>query len=701
VRAAACAAAALLVLVGLPGLAQAAPTVATTIALVDSAGAPLPGASIAYYRSGGSRQPPQMTGADGAVHLNLAPATYNFQATWNGGSLLRQLVVGATHTTLTFQTRDVSVPVVDSQDSGIAGAVVNHYGPTGSWVGNRTTGPSGVLHYELLDGTYHFQATYNGGARQQVLTVDAAHTALTFQTLDVSALVADAQGDGIAGAVVNHYGSTGSWVGNRTTGASGILHDELLAGTYHFQATYNGGSQEQTLAVDATHRTLTFTTLDVVVALLDSQGAGLAGGVQNHYGSTDSWVGNRTTSASGLLHYELLPGSYTFQATWNGGSQQRSLVADATHTSLTFRTFDVAVSVLDRAGGGIAGAVVNHYGSTGSWVGNRTTGASGALHDELLPGAYHFQATSKDGSQQRSLAVGPGGVVLTFTTSVDVSPPQAPTLTATPATDLPLASGDGTVLLRVLAGPDAVRVVVRRDGDVIHDGAVPRDLADEHLQDETRYHYTAVAYDAAGNASAAADATADTPDRTASVAPPAPEGAGYPLHVAWPDELGTTFTLARDGTEIARTTQQAVTDADAVDADAPPAPGHVEVSDPTPTGLTLAWGAVADRGTSYRYTVHGEDQAGNVGNDSPAAHLVAASGVAGYRVLVNGVIAIATTTDTTVTLTGLPSGVRRTITVLALDAAGNLSAPSAAVTAGGDEAPAAPAGIDATTTAAR
>ena len=49
----------------------------------------------------------------------------------------------------------------------------------------------------------------------------------------------------------NVYGSTGSWVGNRTTGATGGLHYELLAGTYHFQATWNGGSQQQTLAVDA------------------------------------------------------------------------------------------------------------------------------------------------------------------------------------------------------------------------------------------------------------------------------------------------------------------------------------------------------------------------------------------------------------------------------------------------------------------
>ena len=46
---------------------------------------------------------------------------------------------------------------------------------------------------------------------------------------------------------------------------------------------------------------------------------------------------------------------------------------------LAFRTLDVAVTVRTSQGAGIAGAVVNFYGSTGSWVGNRTTDASGSL----------------------------------------------------------------------------------------------------------------------------------------------------------------------------------------------------------------------------------------------------------------------------------------------------------------------------------
>ena len=67
----------------------------------------------------------------------------------------------------------------------------------------------------------------------------------------------------------------------------------------------------------------------MAVALLDSDDDGVAGGVQNFYGSTGSWVGNRTIGESGIVHYELLPGSYTFQTTYNGGSQQLPLVVTA------------------------------------------------------------------------------------------------------------------------------------------------------------------------------------------------------------------------------------------------------------------------------------------------------------------------------------------------------------------------------------
>ena len=86
-----------------------------------------------------------------------------------------------------------------------------------------------------------------------------------------------------------------------------------------------------------------------------------------------------------------------------------------------------------------------------------------------------------------------------------------------------------------------------------------------------------------------------------------------------------------------------------------------------------------------------------MGPDSAVGEFVARSGVAGYVVLVNGVATGPRATGTSLELTGLPIGVKRTITVVAVDGAGNGSDPSAALEAGKDEAPEVPADVTATT----
>ncbi len=82
-------------------------------------------------------------------------------------------------------------------------------------------GASGGLHYELLAGSYTFQATNKGGSQQQPLTVAPDSAALDLRTAPVTALVVDAAGAPVAGASINHYGSTGSWVGSRRPTAAG------------------------------------------------------------------------------------------------------------------------------------------------------------------------------------------------------------------------------------------------------------------------------------------------------------------------------------------------------------------------------------------------------------------------------------------------------------------------------------------------
>ncbi|MBY8871253.1 glycoside hydrolase family 9 protein [Micromonospora sp. PLK6-60] len=116
------------------------------------------------------------------------------------------------------------------------------------------------------------------------------------------------------------------------------------------------------------------------------------------------------------------------------------------------------------------------------------------------------------------------------------------------------------------------------------------------------------------------------------------------------------FTVvARDGAGNRSAASPAVTvttpAAPAPDTTAPTAPGTPTASAVGPTGLTLAWG--------------------------PATDNVA---VTGYRVYRGGNVLVGSTTGTTLAVTGLTASTTYTFTVVAVDAAGNVSAASAPVT---------------------
>ncbi|WP_262284429.1 glycoside hydrolase family 9 protein [Micromonospora sp. MA102] len=116
------------------------------------------------------------------------------------------------------------------------------------------------------------------------------------------------------------------------------------------------------------------------------------------------------------------------------------------------------------------------------------------------------------------------------------------------------------------------------------------------------------------------------------------------------------FTVrARDGAGNRSAASPALTvttpAAPAPDTTPPTAPGTPTASAVGPTGLTLAWGPATD----------------NVG-------------VTGYRVYRSGNVLVASATGTTLAVTGLTAATAYTFTVVAVDAAGNVSAASPSLT---------------------
>ena len=288
--------------------------------------------------------------------------------------------------------------------------------------------------------------------------------------------------------------------------------------------------------------------------------------------------------------------------------------------------------------------------------------------------AYTYELVAVDTNGNRSAASAPSAVA-----PADVTPPAVPT-------GLVATRGDGQVALTWSANtePDLATYRVLRNGVEIAT-VIGTGYTDTGRTNDVTYSYTLVAVDTSGNRSAASPAVTATP--TDLTPPSAPTGlvatAGENrVGLSWTANAESdlaTYRVLRDGVEVATVTGTSHTD----------------------TGLT--------NGTTYAYRLVAVDTHGNRSAPSASASATPVDGppapptgvtavpgdrravvswtapadpdVVGYRVLADdGSTLLATTTapTTQAAVSGLANGTSYRFFVVAVDAAGHLSALSAA-----------------------
>jgi peptidoglycan/xylan/chitin deacetylase (PgdA/CDA1 family) len=186
-------------------------------------------------------------------------------------------------------------------------------------------------------------------------------------------------GSGLSGAVVQYYSD--SWKAFGTTGSDGTAKMGLASGTYNFQISWAGATQQKSQNV-GTNPNVVFQTTLVTVKLVSSANLQLSGGAQYY---ADSWktFGSGTTTAT----MELLPLTYTFQISWAGASQQISQNV-ATNPNVIFKTVQVHSD---------SGKCTSYY--AGGWK-------TFTQNMELLPGTYTFRFSDGTRDTSYTLVVG-------------------------------------------------------------------------------------------------------------------------------------------------------------------------------------------------------------------------------------------------------------------------------------------------------
>ena len=126
-------------------------------------------------------------------------------------------------------------------------------------------------------------------------------------------------------------------------------------------------------------------TVAVTVKLLSSNGNGLSGGVVKYY--RGGWRSFGTTGSDGTVSMALTPGTYTFQISYGGASQQTSQNV-GTNALVTFQTVQVHSD---------SGKCTSYY--AGGW---RTF----TQDMELLPGTYTFRFSDRTRNTSYAIVVG-------------------------------------------------------------------------------------------------------------------------------------------------------------------------------------------------------------------------------------------------------------------------------------------------------
>ena len=219
--------------------------------------------------------------------------------------------------------------------------------------------------------------TVSCSAKDKAGNVASASFKVTVPAVTVTLLSSD--GKGLGGAVVQYY--SGGWKSFGTTTSDGTARMALPPGTYTFQITYAGASQQKSQNV-GTNPNVVFQTTLVTVKLLSSTNTELSGAAQYYSGGWKTFGAGATTTTM-----QLLPLTYTFQISYAGASQQISQNT-ATNPNVIFKTVQVHSD---------SGKCTSYY--AGGW---RTF----TQDMQLLPGAYTFRFNDKTRDTSYTLLVG-------------------------------------------------------------------------------------------------------------------------------------------------------------------------------------------------------------------------------------------------------------------------------------------------------
>jgi hypothetical protein len=270
----------------------------------------------------------------------------------------------------------------------------------------------------MLPGTYSFAATYNGTHDQKSYTViepnpnNGDHAA---QTVYFHAALVNVELQGFNNDALDIPGNgsasyyAGGWhaITAENTNNHSIVQTEMLPGMYSFAATYNGTHDQKSYTVIEPNpnnhanalQTVYFHAALVRVELQAHDNSILdipANGSASYYAGGWHAISGLDANNNSIVQTQMLPGTYSFAATYNGTHDQKSY------------------TVIEPNPNNHANAVQTVYFHTVQVISDSLTATSYYAQgwhsfssgNELLPGTYTFAFS--DGTANTPVTLTPG-----------------------------------------------------------------------------------------------------------------------------------------------------------------------------------------------------------------------------------------------------------------------------------------------------
>jgi hypothetical protein len=230
----------------------------------------------------------------GAITTSVTGGTAGYSYLWNNGATTSSisglgvntysLTVTDAHSctavysgSVSLPPRTVTVKLINSTGTGIAGATVQYY--NGSWLTMGTTDANGKVCMTFPTPTFsstfttYFQVNYGGGSKIWSGVAVASNPVLVATTTNVALNLKDHNGALITSESGTAGFYNGYWTTLGSTGSNGVVGLEILPGYYYFNMNFHNYTQQVYVTVGAgPSQDVNFQTTLVSLNLKDHNG---------------------------------------------------------------------------------------------------------------------------------------------------------------------------------------------------------------------------------------------------------------------------------------------------------------------------------------------------------------------------------------------------------------------------------------------